>query len=90
MCAILITVKARSYSPRLFTDVEQQDEVWGLDHPRDVSVPGVGWRVGVTILPLLIEAKPPCFFTKAEIEYLTRRIQDDKTKKLYMKEQKHW
>ncbi|GJW07434.1 MAK10-like protein [Tanacetum coccineum] len=37
-------------------DVEHQDEVWGLDHPTDVSVPGVGWRVGVTILPLLIES----------------------------------
>ncbi|GKA24440.1 hypothetical protein Tco_0710473 [Tanacetum coccineum] len=37
---------------------------------------GVGWRVGVTILPLLIEVKPPCFFTETETEYLTKRIQD--------------
>ncbi|GKB99021.1 hypothetical protein Tco_0985158, partial [Tanacetum coccineum] len=88
MCAMLITAKAASYSPRsalqtkspvferLFLTVHCKDEFWGLDHPRYVSVPGVGWRVGVTILSLLIEAKPPCFFTEAETEYLTKRIQD--------------
>ncbi|GJT80070.1 hypothetical protein Tco_1054412, partial [Tanacetum coccineum] len=88
MCAMLITMKAISYSPRsalqteslvferLFLTAHCKDEVWGLDHPRDVSVLGVGWRVRVTILPLLIEVKPPCFFTETETEYLTKRIQD--------------
>ncbi|GJR80423.1 reverse transcriptase domain-containing protein [Tanacetum coccineum] len=86
--AMLIKVKARSYSPRyalqteslvferLFLTAHCKDEVWGLDHPRDISVSGVGWHVGVTILLLLIEAKPQCFFTEAETEYLTKRIQD--------------
>ncbi|GKE23664.1 hypothetical protein Tco_1435176, partial [Tanacetum coccineum] len=62
----------KSESKIVFTE----DEVWGLDHPRDISVSGVGWHVGVTILLLLIEAKPQCFFTEAETEYLTKRIQD--------------
>ncbi|GKA32133.1 hypothetical protein Tco_0718500 [Tanacetum coccineum] len=51
---------------RLKADVEQQDEVWGLDHPRYVSVPGVRWRVGVTILSLLIEA---CSFMLCDLDF---------------------
>ncbi|GJU42960.1 malate dehydrogenase, glyoxysomal [Tanacetum coccineum] len=50
----------------------------GLD-PRDVSVPVVKGRVGVTILPLLSQVKPSCSFTEKEIKYLTKRIQDGGT-----------
>ncbi|GJX89143.1 malate dehydrogenase, glyoxysomal [Tanacetum coccineum] len=50
----------------------------GLD-PRDVSVPVVRGRVGVTILPLLSQVKPSCSFTEKEIKYLTKRIQDGGT-----------
>ncbi|KAB2602683.1 malate dehydrogenase [Pyrus ussuriensis x Pyrus communis] len=53
-------------------------EVLGLD-PREVDVPVIGGHAGVTILPLLSQVKPPCFFTKEETEYLTNRIQNGGT-----------
>ncbi|KAJ6732724.1 MALATE AND LACTATE DEHYDROGENASE [Salix koriyanagi] len=53
-------------------------EIMGLD-PREVDVPVVGGHAGVTILPLLSQAKPSCSFTQKEIDYLTDRIQNGGT-----------
>ncbi|GAV65124.1 LOW QUALITY PROTEIN: Ldh_1_N domain-containing protein/Ldh_1_C domain-containing protein, partial [Cephalotus follicularis] len=53
-------------------------EVLGVD-PRVVDAPVVGGHLGVTILPLLSQVKPPCTFTPRETEYLTNRIQNGGT-----------
>ncbi|AES64377.2 malate dehydrogenase [Medicago truncatula] len=53
-------------------------EVLGVD-PREVDVPVVGGHAGVTILPLLSQAKSPSSFTAEETEYLTNRIQNGGT-----------
>ncbi|KAJ6310339.1 hypothetical protein OIU76_015130 [Salix suchowensis] len=79
--------KAGTYDPKRLLGVTMLDvvrantfvaEVLGLD-PREVDVPVVGGHAGVTILPLLSQAKPPSSFTPEETEYLTKRIQDGGT-----------
>ncbi|KAJ4967068.1 hypothetical protein NE237_018917 [Protea cynaroides] len=79
--------KAGTYDPKRLLGVTTLDvvrantfvaEVLGVD-PRDVDVPVVGGHAGVTILPLLSQVKPPCSFTKEEIDYLTDRIQNGGT-----------
>ncbi|XP_048429790.1 malate dehydrogenase, glyoxysomal-like [Pyrus x bretschneideri] len=79
--------KAGTYDPKRLLGVTMLDvvrantfvaEVLGLD-PREVDVPVIGGHAGVTILPLLSQVKPPCFFTKEETEYLTNRIQNGGT-----------
>ncbi|CAM8925166.1 unnamed protein product [Rhodiola kirilowii] len=79
--------RAGTYDPKRLLGVTMLDvirantfvaEVLGLD-PREVEVPVVGGHAGVTILPLLSQVKPPCSFTKEEIEYLTNRIQNGGT-----------
>ncbi|EPS68273.1 malate dehydrogenase, partial [Genlisea aurea] len=75
------------YDPRRLLGVTKLDvvrantflgEVLGLD-PRDVYVPVVGGHAGVTILPLLSQAKPPCSLTEEETKVLTYRIQNGGT-----------
>lgn len=79
--------KAGTYDPKRLLGVTTLDvvrantfvaEVLGVD-PREVDVPVVGGHAGVTILPLLSQVKPPCSFTKEEIDYLTDRIQNGGT-----------
>ncbi|KAJ4714641.1 malate dehydrogenase [Melia azedarach] len=79
--------KAGSYDPRRLLGVTMLDvvrantfaaEVLGLD-PRAVDVPVVGGHAGVTILPLLSQAKPSCSFTPKEVDDLTDRIQNGGT-----------
>lgn len=79
--------KAGTYDPRRLLGVTTLDvarantfvaEVLGLD-PKIVDVPVIGGHAGITILPVLSQAKPSCSFTKDEVEYLTRRIQNGGT-----------
>lgn len=79
--------RAGVYNPKLLMGVTTLDvarantfvaEVLGVD-PKAVNVPVVGGHAGVTILPLLSQVQPSCYFTKQEVEYLTNRIQNGGT-----------
>lgn len=50
-------------------------EAKGLD-PATVSVPVIGGHSGVTIIPVISQAKPAVSFPQAELEKLTVRIQE--------------
>ncbi|KAH7446800.1 hypothetical protein KP509_01G076800 [Ceratopteris richardii] len=75
------------YDPRRLMGVTSLDvvrantfvaEVLGVD-PQLVDVPVIGGHAGITILPLLSQVKPAYSFTKDEVTYLTKRIQNGGT-----------
>lgn len=79
-----ILKKAGVYDPKRLFGVSTLDvvrarafigEALNVD-PQTVEIPVIGGHSGVTIMPILSQAKPACNFPDAQIKALTERIQE--------------